>query len=188
MEESISTFILVIATIVLGIILVGIAAFYASTQYNATTIQSQAENIANGLYIEVGEGANVTNGQEVFVVVNDFAYQGQLYFTAFYVKSVLKNSTSEISPLFAYMQNGQIVYPSVEVGNSVPNSVTATQLYDINLNLLYQGSPVTLWETPPLTSPVEISLTISPPQGYSTILLFFAHIQNKYIEVGYVWI
>ena len=188
MEDSISSFILVIATIVIGIILVGIAAFYASTQYNTTTIQTQAENIANGLYIAIGSNASVANGQNVFVVINDFAYHGQLYFTAFYVQSVLKNSTSEISPLFAYMQNGQIVYPGVEVGNSVPNSTFATQLYDINLNLLYQGSPVTLWETPPLTSPVEISLTISPPQGYSTILLLFAHIQNKYVEVGYVWV
>ena len=187
MENSISTMLLLIATLVIGIVATGLAAFYASNQYNISSLQSQAENIANGLYISVGNTVNTTvNTQTTFVTVYDFSYQGQLYFTAFYVPSVIKNSSSEITPQFAYTVNGQIVYPEVTVGNSIPPNLSVNILYYTDLNLMYQGSPVTLWQTPSLTSPLEISLTMSPPQGYSVILLFFAKIQNKYIEVGYI--
>jgi len=180
---------MVIATLMIGLVIVGISAFYASNQYNVSNIQSQAENIANGLYIEIGNTVNISSTNSVvFLTVNDFAYQGELYFTAFYVPSIYKNVSSSLSPQFAYMVNGEIQYPIVKINNAVPYNTTAGMLYDINYNVLYEGQPVILWRTPALTSPVSISLTNSPPQGYSVLILFFAQIQNNYIEVGYTWI
>ena len=189
MENTVSTFVLIIATLLIGVIAVGIAAVYASNQYNVSTIQNQAESISNGLYISVGKMVNIPNSPNstVFITLKDFNYQGQLYFTSFYVKNYLENSSSEITPQFAYMKGSNILYPEVQVGNQFPPSITSSTLYYTNLNVLYQGT-ITLWETTPLSAPVDIALTISPPPSYSAIVLFFAHIQNKYVEVGYVWL
>ena len=189
MENSVSSFILLIVTVLIGIVAIGLSAVFASNQYNASLIQSQAQNIANGLYISVSNPAIMSNGYAVFITVKDFNYQGSLYFTVFYISNVFRNASSQISPSLAYILNGKIVYPrNVKIGNSVPPYITATTLYYTNLNLMYQGNPIILWQTPPLTSPIDISLVLSPPQGYSAVILFFAQIQNKYIEVGYEWL
>lgn len=188
MENSVSSFILVIATLLIGLVAIGLSAVFASNQYNVSTIQNQAQNIANGLYISVSNPANVASGYTVFITIKDFSYQGQLYFTAFYVPSVYENDTSQLSPNLAYTINNEIIYPQIKIGNVIPSNITTRMLYYTNLNLMYQGNPIVLWKTPSLNIPVEISLILSPPQGYSTIVIFFANIQNKYVEVGYEWI
>jgi len=188
MENSVSSFILVIATLLIGVVVIGLSAVFASNQYNVSVIQNQAQNIANGLYVSVSTPVNTSSGSAVFITVKDFSYQGQLYFTAFYVPSIYENDTSQISPNLAYTINNGIIYPQTKIGNVVPANITTRTLYYTNLNLMDQGNPVVLWETPSLNIPVEISLYLSPPHGYSTIVIFFANIQNKYIEVGYEWI
>ena len=184
MENTVSTFILVVATLLIGLVALGLFAFYFTQQYNLTKIQDQAENIANGLYITVSKNVTINGDMSLYLTVNDFNYQGSIFFTVFYVPNIYKNDTQYLTPQFAYMSNGQIIYPQIKPSYS---EVQVSTLYYTNLNLLYQGS-VTLWEIPNLSSPVPIVLILSPPQGYSAIILFFAQIQNKYIEVGYEWL
>ena len=50
---------------------------------------------------------------------------------------------------------------------------------------MYQGSNIELWSAH-VDSPIVVMA--SPPSGYSPIILFFAQIQNKYVEVGYQWL
>jgi len=184
MENSVVVFMLIIATILIGLVAFGLSSVYASYQYNKLAIQNQAQNIANGLYISVSNKVGTNNGYTLFVVVNDFNYRGSLYFTVFYVPSNLENSSQLITPQFAYAQNGQIVYPKI---NTELTSVQASMLYFTNLNPMYQGT-ITLWQIPSLTSPASIVITVSPPSGYSPVILFFAQIQNKFVEVGYQWL
>ena len=149
--------------------------------------QIEAKRIANGLFVAQGMNVQIqnTSNYTTFLTVKDFNYHGQLYFMVFYVPSNLIDSTPPaISPSSAYTKNGSIIKPSVEIGNSVPQSVMTTALYSMNFSVIYRGS-VLLWETPPLSSPVAVSLTYSPPEGYTTVVVFFAHISNKYVEIAY---
>ena len=180
MENAVSTFILVIATVLLGLSAFAITSVFTAQQYNNVNIQNQAENIANGLYISyAGSGGNSYS-----ITVYDFNYQGPIYFTVFYVPNVYKNDTQYLTPQFAYGTNGQIIYPQIKPSYS---EVQASTLYYTNLNLMYQGN-VTLWKIPSLSTPAPVVLTLSPPQGYSAVILFFAQIQNKFVEVGYEWL
>ena len=149
--------------------------------------QPGAKMIADGLFVAQGMKVRIagTSNYTTFLTVEDFNYHGKLYFMVFYVPTSLINSTPPvISPSSAYTENGNIVQPSVEIGNSRPQSVIASELYSMNFSVIYKGN-VLLWETPPLTSPVTITLVYSPPKGYTTVVVFFAHINNKFVEIAY---
>ncbi|MBB5255036.1 hypothetical protein [Sulfurisphaera ohwakuensis] len=180
MESSVIAFILIIATILIGLVVFSLSSIYATYQYTRVNLQQQAESISNGLYISISN--NVTAGSTIslFLVPQDFNYNGTIYLTVFYVPSSLKGNQM-ITPQFAYTQNGEIVYATVN--GSAPN-VPVTTLYFTNLNIMYQGE-MKLWKT--ITGAPQV-ITLSPPAGYTSVVLFFVQIQNKFVEVGYEWL
>jgi len=181
MENSISTFMLIIATILIGLSVFAITSVYVSQQYANINVQNQAENIANGLYISYIGGVNDSYSLTVY----DYNYQDILYFTVFYVPSVYENNTQYITPQFAYRTNGNIIYPKVDV-NYI--TVQTSTLYFTNLNLMYEGGNVTLWKIPSLKVPVPVVIVAPSIPNYNPVIIFFSQTQNKYIEVGYAWL
>lgn len=180
MENSISAFILIIATLMIGLTAFAITSVFTAQQYNNVQVQNQAEDVANGLYISYA--GSTSNGYPL--TVYDFNYHKQLFFTVFYVPNVFENDTQYLTPQFAYTIKGQILYPMININYT---KVQTTTLYYTNLNLMYQGN-VTLWEIPSLSSPAPIIITTEKLPNYTPIILFFVQLQNKYIEVGYEWL
>ena len=181
MESPIAVLLLVIATVVIGLVLLTLSSAYSAYQSSKVYVQEQAENIANGLYITVSKPVNTSSGSSVYIIVPyDFNYNGTIYITAFYVPSYMKGF-QQVTPQFAYIENNEIVYAEI---NSTKPTINATTLYFTNLNLMYQGK-VELWET--VTGAPQV-ITVSPPKGYITVVLIFAQVDNKFMEVGYEWL
>ena len=181
MENSITTFILIIATLLIGLSAFAITSVFTAQQYNNVQLQNQAENIANGLYISEFESINNSYSLTVY----DFNYHRAIFFTVFYVPNVYENDTAQITPQFAYTTSTEgIVYPKININYT---EVQVGTLYYTNLKPLYQGN-IMLWEVPSLSSPAPIVVTGSILPNYTPVIIFFAQIQNKYVEVGYQWL
>ncbi|BFH72243.1 hypothetical protein SJAV_01870 [Sulfurisphaera javensis] len=184
MESSVVAFILIIATILIGLVVFSLSSVFASYQYNTISIQTQAENIANGLYVTISNNESISNSNNItlFIVPQDFNYHGIIYLTVFYVPSYFKQSSDEITPQLAYTSSGKILYGLVN--GTTTGKTYNTILYSTSLKEMYEGE-ITLWKT--VTGAPQV-LTLSPPNGYTPIVMFFVQIQGKFVEVGYEWL
>ncbi|AWR94878.1 hypothetical protein [Acidianus brierleyi] len=117
--ESISSFIIVIATVVVGIAVLSLFSAYAGVEFSQATILKEAQYYSEGLHVELGEGNPIP------VVIEDYNYNGTLLITDFVVSPSLLNSASVVTP---------------SMGEEVGNSYTEVTVYTTQGNIIYQGS------------------------------------------------
>ncbi|ARM76821.1 hypothetical protein [Acidianus manzaensis] len=178
MENVVSVFLIIVATVLIGLVIFGLSSVYASNQFNSVTIENQAQDISSGLYLQISN--NITTGSEesLFIVPQDFNYNGTIYITAFYAPSSLYGS-SLVTPQY----ENPSIQSNININDTSPTPTSAT-LYFTNLKEMYSGS-VTLWKS---IVGAPQTITFSNEKGYSPVILFFVQIQGKYIEVGYQWL
>ncbi|BFH73270.1 hypothetical protein SJAV_12140 [Sulfurisphaera javensis] len=153
--ESVTSFILVMATVVLGLVAVGLFASYGSITYANTVSLKQAQEYSAGLRITVGK----VDGNEVPVLINDYDYNGSIYLVAFYSKYN--------NPNYFTSQYAEINSTASLSGNAKINS--------LNNGILYEGQ-ISYYKT--YTGDLQL---VSVKPGYYTILWIII----GYYEVGY---
>ncbi len=125
--EAVSSFLIVVATVVLGLVVFSLFSVYSVAEYSRQVILNEARSYAEGLYYQVGTPA----GDEYPVVIKDFNYNGTLYLY------FLTFTPSEAN-------SAQYLTPPPGSGNTVIYSVTGQELYQGQLPLMKyeQGTPV----------------------------------------------
>lgn len=172
MEGAISSFILVILTIILALGIFAFASFYLSAQAVSAETINEAQNIANGFYIQMTPPTIVNNNYCFAISLKNFNYNGTLYMTIFYYDKSLYGNP--------------YITPEFSKGWGILDGTTGKtydiEIYSISLSSLYQG-PIKLWE---LSS--NSIFSVSFPSNYDGILLILSYLNGKYVEVGYVWL
>ncbi|QGR19710.1 hypothetical protein [Stygiolobus azoricus] len=172
MENVLSVFMLLIATIVIALVVFAITAVFSGFIANSSAISSYASDVAQGLYISKTVAVSTGNYYSIVIVPTDFNYNGTIYLTAVAVNPSLYGS-NQISP---YQGNF-----TVEINGTIPTSTPVT-LYTTSLHELYAGN-VPIWKS--VTGATQL---VSIPNGYDAIVWIFIPTQKGLVEVGYVWL
>ncbi|ARM75045.1 hypothetical protein B6F84_02710 [Acidianus manzaensis] len=143
------------ATVVLGLVAVGLFASYGSITYANTVSLQQAQDYSAGLRISLGKAEEGT----IPVVIQDYDYNGSIYLVAFYSKY---NNPNYFTSQYA------------EINSTSPLSGNA-KIYNLNNGILYEGQ-INYYKT--YTGDLQL---VSVKPGYYTILWI---IIGNY-EVGY---
>ncbi len=120
--ESISSFIIVMATVVIGMTVLSLFSAYAGIEFSQTTLLKEAQYYSEGLHIELGIGNPVP------VIIEDYNYKGDLLITDFVVNTS-SNSVSVITPSMGY---------------DIGGNYTKITVYTTQGNILYQGE-ISTW-------------------------------------------
>ncbi len=168
MESSVSSFILVVATVLIGIVLFGLLSSYIATQAAITDEIREAQALASSLQIR-----DQISNNEAIVVPYLPGYSQPIYIVAFNVTSnvITAESLSFITPSMGT--------PINNLNYTEANLVTLT-IYSASDKEIYTGQ-VYLYNT------TSTSVTIVPLQPNSyTILWFLANIDGKLYRIGYL--
>lgn len=155
--ESVSSFILVMATVILGLVTFSLFASYGAITYANTISLQQAQQYAAGLRIVTGKPVS----NIVPVIINNYAYNGPIYIVVFY------------SPY----NNPNYIPSKVEYGiiNWTKPLLSNVKILTLNNEILYEGS-IQYYKT--YSGNIQF-VQIKP--GYYTILWV---IVNNY-QIGY---
>lgn len=162
--ESLSSFILVGATIILGVIIFSLFASYGAIYAtNALEVQ-EAQYYSSGLRISAGSPA----GNQVPIIINDFNYpNGCIYLVAFFIKPCYSKSASTVTPsCFAL------------INSTSPTEMTLTIL-GLNGNIIYEGNADVY-----KAHVGNLELVCTKP-GYYTELWIIMKIDCKFFRIGY---
>ncbi|MFP3163906.1 hypothetical protein [Acidianus sp.] len=162
--ESLSSFILVGATIIIGVIIFSLFASYGAI-YSTNTLEVQeAQYYSSGLRISSGSPA----GNQIPVIINDFNYPvGCLYLIAFLIKPCYSKSASTVTPMCYALIN-----------STVPTKMTLTVL-GLSGNIIYEGEIETY-----KVYVGNIEFVCTKP-GYYTELWVVMKIDCQFFRIGY---
>jgi hypothetical protein len=162
--ESISSFILVGATVIIGVVLFSLFASYGAI-YSASTLEVQeAQYYSSGLSISSGSPV----GNKVPIIINDFNYQnGSIYLVAFFIKPCYSKSASTIDP-----RNFALI-------NSTTPTTTTLTILCLSGNTIYEG------KTEVYKSYVDDLQFVCTKPGYYTELWIIMKIDCQFFRIGY---
>ncbi|AWR93286.1 hypothetical protein [Acidianus brierleyi] len=172
MDNIISTFILVIATIIIGLIALGLFGGYFGIQASNINNIKQAQEISMSLQIRE---LQISNSSGINFVIYPFipSYNIALYIVAFQVSSSLQNSQTYVTPL----QSEGWVNVNYTIGSYRPIVV-----YSDSGSVLYNGNAY-IYSTH--SNSVQF---IYLKNGENAILWFIVNLNGQYYRIGYVWI
>jgi hypothetical protein len=176
MDNAISTFILVIATILIGLVVLGLFGGYFGIQASNINNIKQAQEISTSLQIRE---LQISNSSGINFVIYPFIpnYNISLYIVAFQVNSSLQNSQAYVTPL----QSEGWVNVNYTIGSYRPivvHSDSGSVLY----NGKYNGNAY-IYSTH--SNSVQF---IYLKNGENAILWFIVNLNGQYYRIGYVWI
>lgn len=185
-ESIVQTFLIVIAVLVIGLVIFGYTSAFLAPTEAFTVAEQQAAQIAAQTTISPGPLLVSSNGTgSVLVEAYDPSYSGNYTLYVFLIPSYLATSVGAVTPNLPVVDN---VNFKVYLPNGIQASaVTATRIYDINGNELYQGElPV---YTIPANTPVTINLYNVPNQGKGYYVVIWLMINNGLymFRVGYAY-
>ncbi|AWR96565.1 hypothetical protein DFR86_02710 [Acidianus sulfidivorans JP7] len=117
--ESVTSFILVMATLVMGLVSVGLFASYGSIVYSNTVSLQQAQYFASGLRVTMGK----SSGNIVPIIIDDYNYNGTIYLVAFY----------------STVDNPEYFTPNYATINSTSPQSGNAEIKTLNNGILYEG-------------------------------------------------
>ncbi|AWR96165.1 hypothetical protein DFR86_00455 [Acidianus sulfidivorans JP7] len=173
MQNSITAFILIVITVILGLVLFGLSSSYLSIQAANANVENFAQNVANGFRIQQSIASYYDGNVTRVITLTNFNYNGSVYISVFYVPTYLYGN-SLITPQFA---KGYAL-----VNNSVGTIYNNINIYSLSLKDIYSGS-ITVW-----TTSSNSVFTVSFPKQYDALVLIFVKDGNMNIEVGYTWL
>lgn len=185
-ESVVQTMIIVIAVLVVGLAIFGYTSAFLAPTEAFTIAEQQAAQIAAQTTISPGPLLVSSNGVgSVVVEAYDPSYSGNYTLYVFLIPSYLVTSAGVVTPNSPVVDN---VHFTVYLPNKIQASaVTATQIYDINGNELYQGK--LLVYSIPANTPVTIYLYKVPNQGEGYYIVIWLMINNGLymFRVGYAY-
>ncbi|QGR18538.1 hypothetical protein [Stygiolobus azoricus] len=185
-ESIVQTMIVVIAVLVIGLVIFGYASAFLAPTEAFTIAEQQAAQIAAQTTISPGPLLVSSNGTgSMLVEAYDPSYSGNYTLYVFLIPSYLATSVGAVTPNLPVVDN---VNFKVYLPNGIQASaVTATRIYDINGNELYQGK--LLVYTIPANTPVTINLYNVPNQGKGYYVVIWLMINNGLymFRVGYAY-
>lgn len=185
-ESVVQTMIIVIAVMVVGLAIFGYTSAFLAPTEAFTIAEQQAAQIAAQTTISPGPLLVSSNGVgSVLVEGYDPSYSGNYTLYVFLIPSYLVTSAGVVTPNLPVVDNVDF---TVYLPNKIQAStVTATQIYDINGNELYQGK-LSVYSIPANT-PVTINLYKVPNQGKGYYIVIWLMINNGLymFRVGYAY-
>lgn len=185
-ESIVQTMIIVIAVLVIGLAIFGYTSAFLAPTEAFTIAEQQAAQIAAQTIISPGPLLVSSNGVgSVLVEAYDPSYSGNYTLYVFLIPSYLATSAGEVTPNSPVVDNVQF---TVYLPNGKQAStVTATRIYDINGNELYQGN--LLVYSIPANTPVTINLYNVPNKGIGYYVVIWLMIYNGLymFRVGYAY-
>ncbi|MUM65755.1 hypothetical protein D1867_10990 [Acidianus infernus] len=174
MENSVSVFMILVATLIIGLIIFALASTYSAVVTGNASISSYASSVAQGLYISTTCPVVSGNTYSIVIVPSDFNYNGTIYLTAIAVNPSLYGS-NVISPYQAC--------PGVNVQiNGSSGKVENVILYTTCLKKLYCGE-AQIWE-----STIGSPQIVTVPKCHDAVVWIFIQTQKGLVEVGYAWV
>ncbi|MCI2414073.1 MAG: hypothetical protein MPF33_02280 [Candidatus Aramenus sp.] len=167
MESAISTFILAIATVVIGVVLFGLISSYVAVQATTTNEIKEAQALASTLQIR----EQISYG-EAIVVPYLPGYSRLIYVVAFNVPQNL--TTAESLSLITPSMGTPV---EVNYTSGVSTSIT---VYSTSGKEIYSG-PALLYNT----TSNSVSIISLPTHGY-TVVWFMVDIDGKLYRIGYL--
>lgn len=173
MESTTAVFILLIATVIIGLLVFALTSIFSSYIASNSAISSYASDVAQGLYISKTVAVNSGNYYSIVIVPTDFNYNGTIYLTAIAVNPALYGN-NQISPY-------QGSFTAIKINGTIPSNSPVT-LYTTSLHELYSGN-APIWK-----SVMGATQIVTIPKGYDAIVWIFIPTQKGLVEVGYVWL
>lgn len=185
-ESAVQTMILVMAVVAIGLAIFGYTSAILAPTEAFTIAEQQAALIASQTTISTGPLLVSSNGVgSVLVEAYDPSYSGNYTLYVFLIPSYLVTYVGLVTPNLPSVNNVDF---TVYLPNGIKASkVTATRIYDINGNELYQGK--LLVYSIPANTPVTINLYNVPNQGKGYYVVIWLMINNGFymFRIGYAY-
>lgn len=172
MNDVVSSFILIIATIIIGLVVLGYFFGYFGIQSANAIAAKEASSIASSLQIKELAVQNVGNKTSIIILPYDPQYSSRIIYIA-----VFTFNKSNLSP--------QAITPSpssnwIPVNSSNPTISTSLTIYSPSNDILYQG-PIKMYQTY-MNTPQFINLN----KGEKAMVWIIVNENNNYYRVGYL--
>lgn len=174
MENSLSSFLILVVTLLIGLVVVSFTSLQAAQLSFNAQVSSFADRVSAGLQLVHTYVLNSGDQQEVVLVPTDFNYKGVLYITVFYTSPDYYGNP-DITPASPFISGYG------EVNGSTGTTQTVT-VYGPSLQELYQGT-LQVWTVKEGTAQV-----ISFPEGKAAMVWVMVQTQEGLVQVGYTWL
>ncbi|BCU70194.1 hypothetical protein [Stygiolobus caldivivus] len=185
-ESVVQTMIIVIAVLIIGLVVFGFTSAFLAPTEAFTIAEQQASQLASQTTISPGPLLVSSNGVgSILVEAYDPSYSGNYTVYVFLIPSYLVTSAGVVTPNLPVVKN---VNFQVYLPNKLQASqITATQIYDINGNQLYQGK-LSVY-TIPSNTPVTIDMQGVPNGGKGYYVVIWVMFNNGLymFRVGYAY-
>ncbi len=170
MNDAITSFILILATIVIGLVIFAFLGSYFATQAAQVNISKEAQVLAASL--QVKELLSQEGGYDYAVLYPYLnGYNGHLYIMAFSVSQLNPSSEELITPSSS---------PNwIEINETSPTINKIVTIYTTSNSILYSGN-AELYKTTP--NSVQF---LNFPNNQYVIVWFIANIGGKMVRIGY---
>ncbi|BBG23649.1 hypothetical protein [Sulfuracidifex tepidarius] len=171
MNESVTSLILIAATIIIGLVVFSFLGGYFTVQSAQVNDSKEAQVLSTSL--QVKQLVN-QEGDENYVVIYPFlkGYNGPLYVVAFSLSSFYSSSQNLITPA-APTFNGWVDI------NGTPGKMENVKVYNTGDGVLYDGSMMIY-----TTSPNAVQF-INFNQGSTVMVWFLVNINGEMARIGY---